>query len=130
MDGTKLARIRTCLRCEYRSTRHSSHWRWPHCDGGPGSVELDEGHMEGPDSNCPKAKWAGLIPVDLEAEAEASRNAGIENEIAKWKRMLDILSPDEKTADAIRGKIEQLVGEGIIRYPETAAALEVYVGQR
>ena len=129
MTGIKMARIRKCQKCEHRSTRHTSIDDWPRCDAG-GFRELDNAFMEGPDGNCPLGYWAGLKPVDLEAEAEAVRIKSIEKETARWKNIIDILSPTETLATEIQSKIEQLVTEHIIKYPETAVALEGHVEAR
>ncbi len=78
MDGMKMARIRRCHECPYRSTRHASVWSWPHCDFGGGDLELSDAFME--TGQCPAGYWAGLTPVDLEAEAEQQAAAVVERE--------------------------------------------------
>ncbi len=132
MTGIKQARIRACHGCEYRYTRHAKYMDWPHCDGWPaaGDLELDNEFMEGPDDNCPRGKWAHLAPVDMKGEAAAALARAIERETARWKVLLDILSPDEKTVESIRPKIDKLVTDGIIKHPETAEALEAYINER
>lgn len=129
MTGDKMARIRECSKCENRSTRHSSIDDWPRCRANNNGY-LDDDYMEGPDANCPLGLWAGLDPIDLEAEAAEQKAAAIAKETDAMKRFVDILSPDEKTGDAIRPKIEALSDAKIIRHPETAAALETYVDNR
>jgi len=77
MDGTKLARRRTCHECPHRATRHASVWPWPRCTyGGGEGVELTDEFLEGPATNCPLGKWHELAPVDVEAEARAAEEAG------------------------------------------------------
>ena len=128
MTGIKMTRIRKCLRCEHRSTRHSSIDKWPRCKANSNAY-LDNDFMEGPDGNCPIGVWDGLPPVDLDAESEANRAKSIAKETAAMKAVVDILSPDEKSAIEIHSKIDQLVTAKIIRHLETALALEDYVDE-
>ena len=139
MTGIRLVRMRTCHECAHRCTRHSKHWKWPRCTfyvsgrdkGQPGNeMDLDEWNLEGPDSNCPLGLWNNLEPVDLAKSLAATKAKGIEAETAWWARLLDILSPDEKTALDVRPKLEQLVALELVRYSETADALEAHVNGR
>lgn len=45
--------------------------------------------MSGPDSNCPCGFWAGLAPVDLEADAADQRERALD---AQRRRLKPILS--------------------------------------
>ena len=79
MNRIKLARIRRCMHCEKWRNATANVWLWPRCiagtpapDGEP-TLALDDGFMEGPETNCPLGRWAGLLPVDIEGEEEKGR---------------------------------------------------------
>ena len=127
MTGIKRARIRTCLKCDERYTRHASIDPWPRCAAIDGKY-LDNEFMENGD--CPLNSWLGLTPVDIEAEEAAALVKSIEKETESVKKLLDILSPTEKTGLDIRGKLDALVTAKVIRHAETATALEEYVNVR
>lgn len=67
MATQKQARRRCCRGCRsvmWRSPRFSGpHGYSRFCTAGDGRrIELHDAYMEGPDSNCPRGKWAGLEP--------------------------------------------------------------------
>ncbi len=87
--NVKLARIRLCSFCRW--WRNCTQWQWPEChktayDRGNGTfidlseahrLRLDDAFFDGPASNCPGDKFAGLAPIDYEAEqAETFRQMG------------------------------------------------------
>ena len=75
MDGIKKARIECCRRCPHRADRHADH-AGPHgysrfcLAPADGPIELHDEFMEGPDSSCPRDRWAGLEPMGPEDPAE------------------------------------------------------------
>ena len=127
MTGIKRARIRKCLKCEKRSTRHATIDTWPRCAAMAGEY-LDNAFLE--DGVCPLGRWESLKPVDIEAEAAAALVKSIEKETESIKKLIDILSPTEKTAKTIRPKLEALVAANVIRHADTAKAIEEYVDAR
>ena len=85
--GQKMARTRCCRAC---SEWRFGNWpavegtRWPRCKmHGTDAVtndpitDIDDAFAEGPNTNCPLGKWAGLVPVDIEA-AHKDRDAQTE----------------------------------------------------
>jgi len=97
---------------------------------GTDAPEQNADYYDNLQSTCPMGYWGDLEPVDLEAAEDERKAHKIAIETEAMKKFLDILSPDEKTGDAIRAKVTALSDANIIRHPETAAALEAYVEER
>jgi len=132
--GLGTAKHRKCVNCPGQFLMQWPKFRHSVCSAlGREDAQLreqDAALYDDPAATCPMGYWDGLTPVDLAAERAAQREAAIVRETAAMKRMIDILSPDETRATDIQPKIEQLATAGIIRNPETAAALETHVETR
>ncbi len=129
MDGVKMARIRRCKACEhcfwrppqYRGTHGYARFCAVRGHERGGRIELHDAYMEGPEANCPAGYWTGLEPVDMEAEAEASRQMRIRVQTAQYGPILEIslmATPAEKRAEIIEDLADVLHLE-----PETRDAL-------
>ena len=132
--GIGVARHRKCVNCPDQHLMTWPRFRHSVCSAlGRDDEQLREQDAEfydDPISECPMGFWHGIKHVDMEAERAANNAKAIERETAAMKKLVDILSPDEKMAVEISGKIGQLVEAKIIKNPETAAALEAYVEAR
>ncbi len=128
LTGTGLARLRVCHQCLNWYARSGNVEKWPHCDAVDPPVELSRETMEGPDTNCPRGKWAGLDPVDLEAEADARKADKINRQTEAWERIVDDVLPGE-TSTQTRRRLDKLVARGLI-LTETAQNVEAYVADR
>lgn len=120
MDGTKLARKRTCAACPHWANRHADVWRWPHCDCDGVDVEVDDAFLDGPETNCPAGQWLGLEPVDMEAERMEGEERLLDAERRNMKPLLDLALagiPDDGAkgaflVDAVaRGMVSQVVAK-------------------
>jgi len=128
MNGLGWARLRVCHKCRNWYARSGDVERWPHCDAARPARELSREAMEGPASNCPRGKWDGLEPVDLEAERAQSRARMVERTSRSWKRVLDELVP-AMSSQEVRPHLDNLVTERVFPQ-EVADVLEAYVAQR
>ena len=134
--GIGIAKHKKCINCPGHHFMLSPPARHGQCRkkgfraDGTDAPEQNADYYDNLQSTCPMGYWGDLEPVDLEARATEGKAAAISRETEAMKKFLDILSPDEKTGDAIRAKVEALSDANIIRHPETAAALEAYVDER
>ena len=134
--GIGIAKHQKCINCPGGHFMLSPPSRHGQCRkkgfraDGTDAPEQNADYYDNLQSTCPMGYWGDLEPVDLEAAADERKAHKVARETAVMKKLLDILSPDETTADAIRTKIEALSDANIIRHPETAAALESYVEER
>jgi len=125
MTGEKLARIRACHRCRYRITQHPDFagpegysefctYPWFQAAGvvpdRRGWRELSDTFMEGPQENCPAGYWAGLEPVDLEAERSKMHRRRLDAQRTRFKPLV---------AERLRGRPQEHVDDVL----ETLCAL-------
>mgnify|MGYP006282906187 CR=1 FL=1 len=133
MDGTKLARIRCCNRCEHRIQKHADH-AGPRgfsvfCTAGTGQpLELHDDFMEGPAENCPHGKWSGLDPVGprdpqewQEWNEERKRQKRIEGQRRGLKPVVKVCLADQPIKEVDR-RLEELVVEHGLE-PEVATEI-------
>ena len=127
MTGIKAARIRTCHTCAARYTRHATVLPWPMCQDA--LALLDNVRLEGPDTNCPRGLWKDLTPVDLAAEAAAAEATAHEQCVARGKRLVDALTPDDRDRATLRIRLGELVAAGELT-PAAAVEVEDYAVAR
>ena len=78
MNGIGEARMRACRACPHRRTAYAGVWRWPHCVFDGADLELGDEFLSAEGSECPAGRWAGLEPVDQEAERIERAAAALE----------------------------------------------------
>lgn len=71
MTPLKLAKIKTCQKCEHRKVDAS--WRWPRCMQANRGAELSDLFFEGEASECAIGRFDGLNPEDI-VEAEVLKS--------------------------------------------------------
>jgi hypothetical protein len=134
MDGTKMARIRTCNRCPHRASLHPD-FAGPNgysrfCTARPDGtlqpdraewIELHDVYMEGSDGNCPIAAWDGLEPVDMAALAERARLRKAEEEVRTHGPTLELALAGLSDAE-VGERLDRMEQDGLLE-PEARDAL-------
>lgn len=133
MTGIKMARIRLCARCEFN--RNTGAWPWPRCcyvpdqRTGDGAPSRDNAFMEGADENCSAGYWAGLEPVDMEAERAKSKErmqAGVKD---RALRHFKALKRDQGQDTALYALLTMVSLSGLPEWLALEIADEVGLGK-
>jgi len=100
--GQIQARLEVCKTCD-RYVRRAG-WNWYRCEecgvdkNGHAIQDLDSAYRDGPESNCPLGKWAGIVgPTDeqLAAQAETEKRQMVTEWIERMDPFLQKLSDEE-----------------------------------
>ena len=122
-DGTKLARIRRCMRCPGNNWRAAADWKWPHCLAASSDKELSDAFMAAPASECPDPAdyWKDLKPVDVLAELEIGRKYTVKRQVRHLTPVLRIAMAGLSQTEGEK-RLAAMVREGFL---EAEAAHEI-----
>ena len=115
MNGIGAARMRVCRTCPHRRTAYAGVWRWPHCVFEGADLELSDELLSAEGSACPGGRWAGLAPVDVEAERIEREAAALETHrqfVTPWLDAALSRLPDEAGK---AGFLVDAVAAGVLR---------------
>lgn len=118
-------RTRVCHpdKCEHTIIRFGDHWY--HCEflGQEKRIECSPEFRNGPDSNCPAGKWAGIQPIDVVKDAEKAHLEAVEKDAARHVAVLRALGVTTTDQQAVRDPLAALATDGKISR-DLAAAIE------